>query len=149
MGAEFGGLRGGGGALPGRYLAACIGAVVVGRRIGLVSTLLDTFEQAGNPQRLFLRRHRQQQHVPGAARIMIEFARRQQIILIHMLLVDLVAASEWECSVHYQLFVFLFVFHCLPLAFVRRRRLEQLPQWLGAYLAGRRHVIRDVHELVP
>lgn len=149
MWAEFGGLRGGGGALPGRYLAACIGAVVVGRRIGLVSTLLDTFEQAGNPQRLFLGRHRQQQHVPGAARIMIEFARRQQIILIHMLLVDLVAASEWECSVHYQLFLFLFVSHCLPLAFVRRRRLEQLPQWLGAYLAGRRHVIRDVHELVP
>lgn len=55
-----------------------------------------------------------------------------------------------ECSVYYQIIYLSFGFlHCLPLAFVRRRRLEQLPQRLGAYLAGRRHVIRDVHELVP
>lgn len=66
------------------------------------------------------------------------------------------AVFSVQCSV-FKCFLFLFLFvvvvvfvlHCLPLAFVRRRRLEQLPQRLGAYLAGRRHVIRDVHELVP
>lgn len=77
--------------LPGRYLAA-IGAVVVVRS-RLVSTLLDTLQQARHPQRLILGRGGQQQHVTGAARIVIELTGRQRVMFVHMLLVYLVAAS--------------------------------------------------------
>lgn len=97
--------------LPGRYLAsvavataATSGATAgtaptspssrpaqIIRRVGLVSTLLDTLREPADPPVLVLVGRRQQQHLAGVVRVVVQLARRQRVVVVHVLLVQLEA----------------------------------------------------------
>lgn len=63
------------------------------RRVGLVSTLLDTLGQSAHPPGLVLIGGRQQKHLPGMVGVMMQLTRRQRVVVVHVLFVQLEAAS--------------------------------------------------------
>lgn len=63
------------------------------RRVGLVSTLLDTFGQPAHPPCLVLVRGRQQEHLARMIGIVMQLTRRQRVVIVHVLFMQLKAAS--------------------------------------------------------
>lgn len=61
---------------------------VVGR-IGLVSTLLDTLREPTHPPGLVFVGRSQQEHLARMVRVMMQLTRRQRIVIINVLFVQL------------------------------------------------------------
>lgn len=65
---------------------------VVGR-IGLISTLLDTLRESTHPPGLVLVGRCQQEHLAGMVRVMMQLARGQWIVIVHVFFVKFEATS--------------------------------------------------------
>lgn len=119
---------------------------VVCRRVRFVARLLNTFRESRHPFILIFGWCGKQKHITSTIRIMVQFAWRERVIAVNVILVNFYSAAK-KISVIIKWTNFILVQHS-PLAFVGSWRSEHVPQWLRTHFASRRHVVANLNKFV-